>query len=162
MLYFTTLLLPIIPPTSTSLPKHLSLHRHLCGSLFALLLVSLVIHPLPGVFYTITTYLSPPSRHTDLVTIGNARIVVLVLALLVGGSMRRGPKLHYERMRMATGFGLNEDFGGPTKTVKRSTGGDEHGITEAEEEEVNVLDWSNSSMLAFVSLFYVSPSLSQR
>ena len=85
-------------------------------------------------------------------------MIVLVVTILVGGSMRRGPPLHYEKMRTATGFGLNveEIKATPSKTI----GGEQGEVSEEEEE--NVLDWSNSSMLAFVSLFYVSSSCPTR
>ena len=71
--------------------------------------------------------------------------------------MRRGPQLFYERMRTATGFGLNVEEVQVTRVVK-GTGSqaDEEGYTSLLDESSNVLDWSNSSMLAFVSLFYVS------
>ena len=71
--------------------------------------------------------------------------------------MRRGPQLFYERMRTATGFGLNVEEVQVTRRVK-GTGGqaDEEGYTSSLDESSNVLDWSNSSMLAFVSLFYAS------
>ena len=69
--------------------------------------------------------------------------------------MRRGPQLHYERTRMVTGFGLNVEDVQAKKQIKSD---DEEVLNQPEEEEPNVLDWSNCSMLAFVSLFYVSSS----
>jgi hypothetical protein len=85
---------------------------------------------------------------------------MLVLALLIGGSMRRGPMLHYERMRMAIGFGLNaEDVQVPRQIKSTGEQGDEEATAQPEKEESNVLDWSNSSMIAFATLFYVSPYL---
>ncbi len=73
--------------------------------------------------------------------------------------MRRGSELRYEKMRMATGFGLNvEDVQGKKAIEAGPEQDDPEALIGPAEEESNVLDWSNCSMLAFVSLFYVRSS----
>ena len=58
---------------------------------------------------------------------------------------------------MATGFGLNVEDVQVKKSIKSGPEQDDaEALIGPEEEESNVLDWSNCSMLAFVSLFYVS------
>ena len=59
--------------------------------------------------------------------------------------MRRGPKLHYESLIVATGFGVNAD-----------TPGEQDASGMIDHESNNVLDWSECSLLAFIGLFYVS------
>ena len=65
--------------------------------------------------------------------------------------MRRGPRLHYTQLVLSVGFGVNAEK--PSERI----GGDKG--KEKSDSEVNVLDWSNCSLLAFIGLFYVgSPS----
>lgn len=56
--------------------------------------------------------------------------------------MRRVPMLHYTPMKMATGFGVNEE-------VRKGKG-------RVQKEEANVLDRAGCPILEFVFLVYVS------
>lgn len=58
-------------------------------------------------------------------------------------------------MRIATGFGINSEE--VKQVIAAKTDRSAEADLEGEVTDSNVLDWSNSSMLAFVSLFYVSP-----
>ncbi|ORX40310.1 hypothetical protein BD324DRAFT_607321 [Kockovaella imperatae] len=141
LLFLVTLLLPIRPPTATGPPKRLRLHRTFCKVLFVFVSTPLILHPMVGVLYTIYTHRSIPSLgpwYTE-----HARTIALVVTLFVGGCMRRGPKLHYQQLILMTGFGVNAE---PAT---------EKGIKPA--PEMNVLDWSNCSLMAFIGLFYIWP-----
>ncbi|ORY26307.1 P-loop containing nucleoside triphosphate hydrolase protein [Naematelia encephala] len=118
-------------------------HRSFCTTAFLLFFLTLIVHPLPGIIYTAIYHLSPPSILVPapyaLTPLSITRTVLVVFNLLVVGSMRRGPRLHYEPMRLRTGFGVNAG--------KETLG---------KKDEPNVLDWDNCSMLDFIFLFYIS------
>ncbi|WWC94460.1 hypothetical protein V866_001306 [Kwoniella sp. B9012] len=181
----TILLSPI-----AEMSNHL-LHRTLCVTSFILLLLLIIIHPLPGIWYTIQTHQSSPT-----LSIHNSTLVYylrtgfLWVSFLVVGLMRRGPKLYFEPPRLGTGFGLNEVKVKSTQKIKGGKGDsgvriklnpppeDEIGVNghvplsgitigssedetvgsleEREgEEQSNVLDYDNSSMLSFIFLGYI-------
>ncbi|OCF43038.1 hypothetical protein I317_03131 [Kwoniella heveanensis CBS 569] len=181
-LYIATVLYPISIRTLTLSPlpkiRYLKLHRTLCLTVFLLSLAMIIGHPLPGIVFTIKTYLSPPSvstRHANLVY--HLRTACLVSVLLAVGCMRRGPKLYFPPPKLGTGFGINKEReeGGATG----SSNGVRIKLTPAEEEESdipvplsgitidddvniqaeeksNVFDYHNSSMLNFIFLSYIA------
>lgn len=75
------------------------------------------------------------------------RSVALVGALIVAGTIRRGPKLRFDPMRIGTGFGI---------TAAEKEGTRSNGLKAA--DEMNVIDYSNSAMLDFIFLSFVSES----
>ncbi|OCF60910.1 hypothetical protein L486_00554 [Kwoniella mangroviensis CBS 10435] len=192
-LYTLTVFKPIIIRAILLSPipeiSNLLLHRALCVFNFILLLLLIIIHPLPGIWYTIQTHESSP-----ILSIPNSTLVYylrtafLCASFLVGGMMRRGPKLYFEPPRLGTGFGLNEvRLTQKTTRPKGDSGvriklnpppeeeGGVHGhvplsgitigsseediigsVEEGEgEEQSNVLDYDNSSMLSFIFLGYI-------
>nr|XP_019007523.1 uncharacterized protein I206_07785 [Kwoniella pini CBS 10737]OCF46304.1 hypothetical protein I206_07785 [Kwoniella pini CBS 10737] len=184
LLYALTIFQPIRIRTITLSPlpeiKNLQIHRILCISNFLICLSLIIIHPLPGIWYTIKTHLSSPElsiKHSTIVY--NLRTGFLCWTFLTGGLMRRGPKLYFKPPKLGTGFGVNE-----SKTDQQSESGvriklipapeeevnnvplsgitiestaDEYSSNDysSSEEESNVLDYDNSSMLSFIFLGYI-------
>ena len=146
--FLITLLRPIKPPTHITPAKRLRLHRSFCKTFFFFLLIAVVIHPMPGIMYTIFTHRASP----EFGLVGRARTIALIVTLLIGGSMRRGPKMKYQPLAVSIGFGVNADQ--PSSRLVTSGKGDGKGDDQFDVS--NVLDWSNCSFLAFIFLFYVS------
>ncbi|WVW84262.1 hypothetical protein I302_106292 [Kwoniella bestiolae CBS 10118] len=115
VIYTVTLFKPIKIRTVLLSPNpdisSLLIHPTLCIANFILILTLLIVHPLPGIWYTIQTHLSPPtlSIHHSTV-IYYLRAGFLTFTFLAGGLMRRGPQLYFEPPRLGTGFGLNESL----------------------------------------------------
>lgn len=126
--------------------------------------LSLVIaHSMPSIAYTVATHRGAPLVHSY--TLSTLRTAALVIAFLASGVMRRGPKLHYEPLRLGTGFGVNaapdEVLGGDMIKGKIKPGDSEVLLRRSDasvdqETRANVLDYHGCSMLSFVFLAYVS------
>ncbi|WRT66672.1 uncharacterized protein IL334_003632 [Kwoniella shivajii] len=155
--------------------KNIRLHKNLCTSLFILSISLIIVHPLPGIYYTIMSHLALPAlrtKHSALVYY--LRIGSLFFSFLAVGCMRRGPKRYYPPPRLGTGFGLNEEKEKDSTTnsgvtIKMTPAEEEEnevplsGITigsegygDNGEEKSNVFDYDHSSMLSFVFLGYIA------
>nr|XP_018262736.1 uncharacterized protein I303_04216 [Kwoniella dejecticola CBS 10117]OBR84894.1 hypothetical protein I303_04216 [Kwoniella dejecticola CBS 10117] len=184
LLYTFTILKPIKIRTITLSPlpeiSNLRIHRFLCVSNFLILLLLNIVHPLPGIWYTIKTHNSPPKLSIrDSTIVYYLRTGFLCWTFLIGGMLRRGPKLYFKPPKLGTGFGVNEskhdqqsDSGVRIKLIPAPEEEETHvplsGITidstendysssgfSNGEEESNVLDYDNSSMLSFIFLGYI-------
>lgn len=136
----------------------LSFHRRLCLLSTLFLIAVLVLHAAPGIIYTIFTRHSPPIPHPTLSIVGHCRTATLLFTLLSVASMRRGPRLRYEPMKLGTSFGMNADPADPRPKPKANedeVDAESEGDVHEEEVRSNVLDYQNSSMLDFVFLTYV-------
>ncbi|WVF71138.1 hypothetical protein IAT40_005935 [Kwoniella sp. CBS 6097] len=179
-LYTASLLYPVSIRTLTLSPlpeiKYLKLHRMLCVTVFLLSFTMIILHPLPGITFTIITHRSPPSvstPHANLIY--HLRTASLILVLLAVGCMRRGPRLYFPPPKLGTGFGINKEKeeGGTSNSgvrIKLTPAEEEEsdipvplsGITIDDdvniqaEEQSNVFDYHNSSMLNFIFLTYIA------
>lgn len=126
--------------------------------------LSLVIaHSMPSIAYTVATHRGAPLVHSY--TLSTLRTAALVIAFLASGVMRRGPKLHYEPLKLGTGFGVNaapdEVLGGDMIKGKIKPGDSEVllrslNVPKDVEKRDNVLDYRGCSMLSLISIAYVS------
>ncbi|RXK39909.1 hypothetical protein M231_02843 [Tremella mesenterica] len=103
--------------------------------------------------------------------IKTVRTMVQMVAWLVVGFMRRGPKLGYETPKLGTGFGLSKDpvrSGGRNRKSRRSTnmiqniGNDaveDGGLRGEEDGKSEVFDRANCGMLDFIFLTYSAGTL---
>jgi hypothetical protein len=121
--------------------RNIEIHKYLTQTEFVILLSVLVFHYLPPTLHTYYTRIAPPSPYSPY-WFPWLRAGVEAISLLVVGSMRRIPRLHYTPMKMGTGFGMNED-------AKRSRG-------KGAKEEANVLDRAGCPIIEFIFLVYVS------
>ena len=169
LLYAVTLAKPVSRPRDTGEPmRNLPLHRSLCITAFLLTICLLILHAAPHIAFTALTYLPSPDFYPVLVpaapeiSISRVRNILLVVTLLVAGCMRRGPKMKYTPMRLGTGFGvsLERDDAKALDTKVSLTNMEDVELLGKKWEEVgehsNVLDYSNSAMLDFITLSYVS------
>ncbi|WVQ99735.1 hypothetical protein IAU59_006877 [Kwoniella sp. CBS 9459] len=181
ILYTSSVIYPVSIRTLLLSPlpeiKHLKLHRLLCVSTFLFPFSLVILHALPGVLYTIITHRSPPSVSTPHVNlVYHLRTASLILVLMVGGCMRRGPKMYFPPPKLGTGFGMNKERDDESSTsgsgvrIKLTPAEDEEsdipvplsGITIDDdasiqaEEKSNVFDYHNSSMLDFIFLSYIA------
>lgn len=153
--YLGSILKPVKTPSRhEGTFENLSLHRYLCLTTFFTTLFLLLLHSLPGVLYTVDTYHGPPILHPTATWLGPARTVSLVVTLLVAGCMRRGPRSHFTPLKFGLGFGVFEDEA-PAKAAQDGSGKDDAYGDESDESD-NVLDYSNSALLDFIFLSYVS------
>ncbi|ORX34322.1 hypothetical protein BD324DRAFT_637552 [Kockovaella imperatae] len=97
--------------------ERLQRHRIYCYLVFIAILVALILQPIIIAIRVLTTHKALPVERIDI-----ARYAVLSITLIIGGSLRRGPKMCHEA-----------------------------------EDRANVFDWSGSSILSFIGLFYVWP-----
>lgn len=121
--------------------RNIDLHKSLTEINFIIILAVLVLHYLPPTLHTYYTRMSPPSPYSP-AWVPWLRSGILGFTLIVVGSMRRIPKLHYTPMKMGTGFGVNQEPGTSQKHKKK--------------EESNVIDRAGCSIIEFVLLIYVS------
>ena len=120
--------------------RDVALHKFLTEINFMILLTALVIHYLPPTLHTYLTRFAPPSPYSPSWTPW-VRSGIEGFTLIVIGCMRRTPRLHYQPMKMGTGFGMNSE---PTSS-KRSQ----------KKEDANVMDRAGCTILEFVFLIYV-------
>ncbi|KAK8864683.1 hypothetical protein IAR55_001935 [Kwoniella newhampshirensis] len=173
-LFFATLIHPIAIKGSPRLPEllNLDLHRTLCQSSFVTLLAIIILHPLPGIIYTVITHISSPSIPSSYsTTVYRLRTASLLISLFAVGCMRRGPKLYYPPPKIGTGFGLNEEKNEDDEVVIKLTPAEDENeplpsaitIDGQDADDIppnhksNVFDYANCSMLDFVFLSYIAP-----
>ncbi len=158
-LYVITLFRRISPPST-----NINLHRQLCTIPVLFLSLLLVSHAIPTTVYIVLTRHSQPSLRPALAIVSRCRTAALLATLLSLGSMRRGPRLRHEPMRLGTSFGVNAD------PADQKTKPNDEGIADESSdllgrkggEVSNVLDYRNSAMLALVLQTYVRTSGSVR
>ncbi|WVO18186.1 hypothetical protein L204_105890 [Cryptococcus depauperatus] len=174
LFYLFTLVYPIsIKTVKSSNIRNLALHRRFCTTLFLTLIALVIVHLLPGITYTIITHLSSPSlsaRHSTI--IHHLRSVFILLSLIAAGGMRRGPRLYCPPPKLGTGFGLNEEKEDKAMIIKLTATEENNGLSSCsattlssqeeeqyarDENQSNVFDYRNSSMLNLLSLCFMTP-----
>ena len=168
ILYTASLIWPVSRPKTPWEPiRNVSLHRSLCTQGFVLIALLLIAHALPHILYIIFTHLPSPDFYPIIVpkvpwlTISVMRNATLVLSLLIVGSMRRGPMMHFTPRKLGTGFGVNADKDDAKVLDKPLTAAELADLEtqgkgrEVDEGQSNVLDYLNSAMLDFIFLSYV-------
>jgi hypothetical protein len=126
---------------------NMPLHRLCCAAVFLASLVSVVMHAVPGVVYTVMYRRSAPLP-PHVVGIGRLHIAALVAVFISAGCMRRGPLLRATEISVGTAFGVKDAAAKPAFWWEDDVG-------------LDVVDYGNCSMLTFLTLGYVSRSHSR-
>jgi len=136
--------------------RKLTIHRNLCVY-SVLLLVTVIIFHLAPFIYIILNRLSPPPSHKALGIVATCRMLAIFAALLIIGSMRRGPRLRYDPMKLGTSFGINADPSNPILNRSEDQEDEAESLLKGEkvEDMSNVLDYRNSAVINFMLLTYV-------
>jgi hypothetical protein len=121
---------------------NMTLHRATCASIFLFSLLSVIAHTAPGIAYIVVYHRAAPNLPADTRAIGIAHVVAIFGTLVAAGCMRRGPRLRATEFRVGGAFGLR-DASPPKPWWEENAGQD-------------VVDYSNCSMLTFLTLGYVS------
>ena len=125
-----------------------------------LLVILLVLHVTPWITYTLITRHPPPVSQTAESVVNRARTVALLATLISVSSMRRGPRMRHEPIKLGTSFGVNAEPAAPqsSKPIHDDLIQDNEAPLrrDTDAEKSNVLDYQNSSMLSFIFLAYVS------
>jgi hypothetical protein len=111
-------------------------HVNFCQSAFLLLLFASIANTLPWASFVLAHHRGPPSEGY----LGIACQSIGLIAFLVAGCIKRGPRFRYDPALLGTGFGVGNGVFGE----------------QAPADESNVVDWSGCAMLSYVTLFYVS------
>lgn len=127
---------------STGQFRNIDLHKLLTELNFVLIMTVLIMHYLPSTLHTYFARVSPPSPYSPY-WVPWLRSSIEALTLIVIGSMRRIPQLHYTPMKMGTGFGVNSEPGSSKRHTKK--------------EESNVIDRAGCPIIEFICLIYVRP-----
>ena len=156
-IFALSLLRPIARGISRLSPlQHSKLHRALCYTTFYCTLLLLLFHPVPWIAHLIVTHQTPPPVSNNVFYARCIRAACLLLAMIAAGSIRRGPRLHAHRMKIPTGFGINQETE-PIPSIKLNGSDAPEDVSETRREpDQNVFDYTNSSLLNFVFLTYVS------
>lgn len=133
-------------PASLGHLRNMGLHRTACIGIFLMMLVSLVLHHIPSVVYTIVTKRGAPTTGIP----SWLHVASLGGSALGAGFMRRGPLLCAEIAISAFGLGGLE-----TRSDGKLTNGKDDDVRE-EKAKPDVIDYGNSSMIKFLALGYVS------
>lgn len=130
---------------------NMGVHRLACVSIFLATLLSLVIHAAPDVAYTLMTKRGAPGVSRLALISGRMHAAALLVAFVSAGTMRRGPQLRARESKIGSAFGI--------KASPSTDSFDWRKLSLDMDDDPNmskVIDYENSSMLAFLTLGYVS------
>lgn len=143
LIYFAyTLVRPIAIRTPCSfLEDIVSLPLHARFTLIAFLSACLMVFIDTTPIAQSLWHLRTNGQRVPLTWIAKAKMVSGMATWLATGSMRRGPRLRYDEIKLGTGFGIPGN-----KDEKVEDGG----------EECNVIDWYGSPVLGILTMWQVS------
>ncbi|KAL7420559.1 hypothetical protein Q5752_004510 [Cryptotrichosporon argae] len=147
-LYFVTIFRPVIDPHTLVL-QHPTLHRVFVTATFWSLLAGLALHFVPDITFTLLTHRAAPTEPNRL--IGLVRVLSTLGGLAAAGSMRRGPKLRCNPLRLGTGYGIRADEVDQTGANLSSDANEDH---QTNGDGANVLDYDNCSLISLCTLAY--------
>lgn len=129
---------------------NMRMHRVACVATFLAALASVLLHLAPDVLYILLTKRGAPPVDAATLHAGRMHLLTLLAAFVSAGCMRRGPLLRAHEARLGPGFGIH-----PSPS---SDSFDWRNLSLDMDEDPNmmrVIDYSNSSMLTFLTLGYV-------
>lgn len=133
--------------------SNMGVHKSACVCTFIGALLSVIAHVLPDVAYTIVTKRGPPPVKHSTLQVGRFHLAALFATFLASGFMRRGPELRAKETKLGAAYGI--------KPSPSTDSFDWRELSLDMDDDLNlakVIDYSNSSMLSFLTLGYVSYS----